>query len=187
MQIKLLRFSDKDFEGNLKDCLEFNTSNNEQIMDVAKNILLEIKEKGDKALIGFTKQFDSLNIENALSLEITPKDINTSFNNISQDQKKALEEAASRIFEYHKKQKNESWSYEDAEGSLFGQKVTPLDKVGLYVPGGKAAYPSSVLMNAIPAKVAGVQELIMVVPTPNGERNDLVLAAAKVAQVDRIF
>jgi len=187
MQIKLLRFSDKDFEGNLKDCLEFDSSNNEQIMDVAKNILLEIKEKGDKALIGFTKQFDSLNIENALSLEITPKDINTAFNNISQDQKKALEEAASRIFEYHKKQKNESWSYEDAEGSLFGQKVTPLDRVGLYVPGGKAAYPSSVLMNAIPAKVAGVQELIMVVPTPNGERNDLVLAAAKVAQVDRIF
>ena len=187
MQIKLLRFSDKDFEGNLKDCLEFDSSNNEQIMDVAKNILLEIKEKGDKALIGFTKQFDSLNIENALSLEITPKDINTAFNNISQDQKKALEEAASRIFEYHKKQKNESWSYEDVEGSLFGQKVTPLDRVGLYVPGGKAAYPSSVLMNAIPAKVAGVQELIMVVPTPNGERNDLVLAAAKVAQVDRIF
>ena len=187
MQIKLLRFSDKDFEGNLKDCLEFDSSNNEQIMDVAKNILLEIKEKGDKALIGFTKQFDSLNIENALSLEINPKDINTAFNNISQDQKKALEEAASRIFEYHKKQKNESWSYEDAEGSLFGQKVTPLDRVGLYVPGGKAAYPSSVLMNAIPAKVAGVQELIMVVPTPNGERNDLVLAAAKVAQVDRIF
>ena len=187
MQIKLLRFSDKDFEGNLKDCLEFDSSNNEQIMDVAKNILLEIKEKGDKALIGFTKQFDSLNIENALSLEITPKDINTAFNNISQDQKKALEEAASRIFKYNKKKKNESWSYEDVEGSLFGQKVTPLDRVGLYVPGGKAAYPSSVLMNAIPAKVAGVQELIMVVPTPNGERTDLVLAAAKVAQVDRIF
>tara|TARA_B100000035_G_scaffold24868_2_gene19561 strand:+ start:47883 stop:49181 length:1299 start_codon:yes stop_codon:yes gene_type:complete len=187
MHIKLLKFSDKDFKEDLKESLEFDSSNNEQIMEVAKNILAEIKEKGDKALIGFTKKFDSLNIDNAINLEIPQKDINAAFDNIGQEQKKALEDAASRIFNYHKKQKAKSWSYEDAEGSLFGQKVTPLDRVGLYVPGGKAAYPSSVLMNAIPAKVAGVQDLIMVVPTPNGERNDLVLAAAKVAKVDRIF
>ena len=156
-------------------------------MQVVNDILIKIKKEGDSALIDLTKQFDALEVDRSSDLEISQQDINIAFDNIGLEQKKALEAAASRIFDYHEKQKTESWSYEDSEGSLFGQKVTPLDKVGLYVPGGKAAYPSSVLMNAIPAKVAGVKELIMVVPTPNGERNDLVLAAAKVAKVDRIF
>ena len=187
MKIKFLKFSDKDFENSLKKRLEFDSSNNEQIMQVANDILIKIKKEGDSALIDLTKQFDALEVDRSADLEISQQDINIAFDNIGLEQKNALEAAASRIFDYHEKQKTESWSYEDSEGSLFGQKVTPLDKVGLYVPGGKAAYPSSVLMNAIPAKVAGVKELIMVVPTPNGERNDLVLAAAKVAKVDRIF
>ena len=187
MKIKFLKFSDKDFENSLKKRLEFDSSNNEQIMQVVNDILIKIKKEGDSALIDLTKQFDALEVDRSSDLEISQQDINIAFDNIGLEQKKALEAAASRIFDYHEKQKTESWSYEDSEGSLFGQKVTPLDKVGLYVPGGKAAYPSSVLMNAIPAKVAGVKELIMVVPTPNGERNDLVLAAAKVAKVDRIF
>ena len=187
MKIKFLKFSDKDFENSLKKRLEFDSSNNEQIMQVANDILIKVKKEGDSALIDLTKQFDALEVDRSSDLEISQQDINIAFDNIGLEQKNALEAAASRIFDYHEKQKTESWSYEDSEGSLFGQKVTPLDKVGLYVPGGKAAYPSSVLMNAIPAKVAGVKELIMVVPTPNGERNDLVLAAAKVAKVDRIF
>ena len=187
MKIKFLKFSDKDFENSLKKRLEFDSLNNEQIMQVANDILIKIKKEGDSALIDLTKQFDALEVDRSSDLEISQQDINIAFDNIGLEQKNALEAAASRIFDYHEKQKTESWSYEDSEGSLFGQKVTPLDKVGLYVPGGKAAYPSSVLMNAIPAKVAGVKELIMVVPTPNGERNDLVLAAAKVAKVDRIF
>ncbi len=187
MKIKFLKFSDKDFENSLKKRLEFDSSNNEQIMQVANDILIKIKKEGDSALIDLTNQFDALEVDRSSDLEISQQDINIAFDNIGLEQKNALEAAASRIFDYHEKQKTESWSYEDSEGSLFGQKVTPLDKVGLYVPGGKAAYPSSVLMNAIPAKVAGVKELIMVVPTPNGERNDLVLAAAKVAKVDRIF
>jgi histidinol dehydrogenase len=182
-----LNFSDKNFESALKKRLSFDTFSNKQVIEVTNDILEKIKEFGDKALIDFTNKFDLLNIKISSDLEISQKDINLAFENIDSKQKRALEEASSRVFDYHKKQKIESWSYKDTNGSLFGQKVTPLDKVGLYVPGGKASYPSSVLMNAIPAKVAGVEELIMVVPTPNGQRNDLVLAAAKVVGVDRIF
>lgn len=187
MEIKRLNFSDKNFESALKKRLAFDTLNNKQVIEVTNDILEKIKDFGDKALIDFTNKFDLLNIKISADLEISQKDINLAFENIDSKQKRALEEASSRVFDYHKKQKIESWSYKDTNGSLFGQKVTPLDKVGLYVPGGKASYPSSVLMNAIPAKVAGVEELIMVVPTPNGQRNDLVLAAAKVVGVDRIF
>ena len=187
MEIKRLNFSDKNFESALKKRLAFDTLNNKQVIEVTNDILEKIKDFGDKALIDFTNKFDLLNIKISSDLEISQKDINLAFENIDSKQKKALEAAASRVFDYHKKQKIESWSYKDTNGSLFGQKVTPLDKVGLYVPGGKASYPSSVLMNAIPAKVAGVEELIMVVPTPKGQRNDLVLAAAKVVGVDRIF
>jgi histidinol dehydrogenase len=187
MEIKRLNFSDKNFESALKKRLSFDTFSNKQVIEVTNDILEKIKDFGDKALIDFTNKFDLLNIKISADLEISQKDINLAFENIDSKQKRALEEASSRVFDYHKKQKTESWSYEDTNGSLFGQKVTPLDKVGLYVPGGKASYPSSVLMNAIPAKVAGVEELIMVVPTPNGQRNDLVLAAAKVVGVDRIF
>jgi len=187
MEIKRLNFSDKNFESALKKRLAFDTLDNKQVIEVTNDILEKIKDFGDKALIDFTNKFDLLNIKISSDLEISQKDINLAFENIDSKQKRALEEASSRVFDYHKKQKIESWSYKDTNGSLFGQKVTPLDKVGLYVPGGKASYPSSVLMNAIPAKVAGVEELIMVVPTPNGQRNDLVLAAAKVVGVDRIF
>jgi len=187
MNIKFLKNSEPNFSENLKSLLDFDSSNSEMIIETTHNILLAVKEKGDEALLEFSKKFDDLDFTNAAELEISEADINEAFERISLEQKGALNESSQRIFEYHTKQKMESWSYEDDEGSMFGQKITPLDRVGLYVPGGKAAYPSSVLMNAIPAKVAGVDELIMVVPTPKGERNDLVLAAAKIAGVDRIF
>ena len=187
MNIKFLKNSEPNFSENLKGLLDFDSSNSEMIIETTHNILLAVKEKGDEALLDFSKKFDDLDFTNAAELEISEADINEAFERISLEQKGALNESSQRIFEYHTKQKMESWSYEDDEGSMFGQKITPLDRVGLYVPGGKAAYPSSVLMNAIPAKVAGVDELIMVVPTPKGERNDLVLAAAKIAGVDRIF
>ena len=187
MNIKFLKTSEKNFKNSLEGFLNFDSSNNEKIVETTNNILVEIKKRGDEALLEFTKKFDGLVFSDASDLEITQNDINAAFERVSSEQKEALMEAAKRIFTYHEKQKMESWSYNDDEGSRFGQKITPLDRVGLYVPGGKAAYPSSVLMNAIPAKVAGVKELVMVVPTPKGERNDLVLAAAKIVGVDRIF
>lgn len=187
MDIKFLKFSEQDFDDSLKRMLDFDSSNSEQIIQAVNDILIRIKADGDNALIDLTSNFDFLSVSKAKDLEISKEEINLAFESINDDQKNALNEASDRIFKYHEKQKTDSWSYKDDEESLFGQKVTPIDRVGLYVPGGKASYPSSVLMNAIPAKVAGVKELIMVVPTPHGERNNLVLAAAKVAKVDRIF
>jgi len=157
---------------------------------VAK-ILLAVKEKGDEAVLAFTKQFDRLNVASVSELEIPQKDLEQAYKSLSTEQKSALDIAAQRVRAYHEKQKIEagchSWEYEEADGTRLGQKVTALDRVGIYVPGGKAAYPSSVLMNAIPAKVAGVEQVIMVVPTPDGARNLLVLAAAYLAGVDRVF
>ncbi len=187
MDIKFLKFSEQDFDDSLKRMLDFDSSNSEQIIQAVNDILIRIKADGDNALIDLTSNFDFLSVSKAKDLEISKEEINLAFESINDDQKNALNEASDRIFKYHEKQKTDSWSYKDDEESLFGQKVTPIDRVGLYVPGGKASYPSSVLMNAIPAKVAGVKQLIMVVPTPHGERNNLVLAAAKVAKVDRIF
>jgi histidinol dehydrogenase len=157
---------------------------------VAK-ILMAVKEKGDEAVLGFTKQFDRLNVTSVSELEIPHKDLEQAYKSLPTEQKNALDIAAQRVRAYHEKQKIEagcqSWEYEEVDGTRLGQKVTALDRVGIYVPGGKAAYPSSVLMNAIPAKVAGVAQVIMVVPTPEGTRNSLVLAAAHLAGVDRVF
>ncbi len=192
-EIKVKRLSSKDpgFSEILLSSLSLPMADDEAIDAAVVKILAAVKEKGDEALLGFSKQFDRLGVASVSELEIPRKDLEQAYNSLSAEQKNALDIAARRVRAYHEKQKIEagchSWEYEEADGTRLGQKVTPLDRVGIYVPGGKAAYPSSVLMNAIPAKVAGVAEVIMVVPTPDGARNPLVLAAAYLAGVDRVF
>ena len=192
-QIKVKRLNSQDggFKETLLSSLSLPMADDEAIDATVAKILLAVKEKGDEAVFTFTKQFDRLNINQVSELEIPQKDLEQAYKSLAADQKSALDIAAQRVRTYHEQQKIEagchSWEYEEADGTRLGQKVTALDRVGIYVPGGKAAYPSSVLMNAIPAKVAGVQEVIMVVPTPDGARNPLVLAAAYLAGVDRVF
>jgi len=187
MKIKKLDTLNVNFETELKAHIGFDADSSDNIIKTVNDIVERVKKEGDSALIDLTNRFDQMNISSASDFEISSKELSSALDNLPGSQKKSLEIAAQRIVNYHNKQKIDSWSYDDETGSSFGQKVTPMDKVGLYVPGGKAAYPSSVLMNAIPAKVAGVKELIMVVPTPGGERNPLVLAAAKLSGVDRVF
>ena len=187
MNIKRLKSTDKNFLQDLKEMLAFDSDGNEEIIKTTHEIVNLVKKDGDKALLDLTKKFDRVAINSVQGLEISQEELSEALNRIPQNTRECLELAAKRIHDYHLKQKSESWSYKDDQGSSYGQKISPLDRVGLYVPGGKAAYPSSVLMNAIPAKIAGVKDLIMVVPTPDGKKNDLVLAAAKIAGVDRIF
>lgn len=159
----------------------------EAVTTTVRDVLAQVRTVGDVALLEYTRRFDRLNAEQAGDLEIPPIRLQQALHCIPVEQRTALETAAARIRTYAERQKQESWTFTEADGTVLGQQVTPLDRVGLYVPGGKAAYPSSVLMNAIPAKVAGVPEIVMVVPTPGGELNELVLAAAAVAGVDRVF
>ena len=191
VKIKRLTSKDSGFRETLLSSLSFPMADDEAIDAAVNKILTAVKDKGDEAVLGFTKQFDRLEVASISELEISRKDLEQAYQSLSAEQKSALDIAAQRVRAYHEKQKIEagchSWEYEEADGTRLGQKVTPLDRVGIYVPGGKAAYPSSVLMNAIPAKVAGVAEVIMVVPTPDGSRNPLVLAAAYIAGVDRVF
>ena len=187
MDIKRLKSTDNNFLSDLKALLTFNSDDNEEIIKTTNDIINQVKKNGDQAVLDYTKKFDRVSTSSLQSLEIEQDELTESLNRIPKETKKFLELAAARITEYHLKQKAESWSYKDDQGSNYGQKISPLDRVGLYVPGGKAAYPSSVLMNAIPARIAGVKDLVMVVPTPDGEKNDLVLAAAKIAKVDRVF
>jgi histidinol dehydrogenase len=191
IKIKRLKSQDAGFKEILLSSLSLPMADDDAIEATVAKILLAVKEKGDEAVLAFTKQFDRLNVASVSELEIGRKDLEQAYKALSAEQKSALDIAAQRIRSYHEKQKVEagchSWEYEEADGTRLGQKVTALDRVGIYVPGGKAAYPSSVLMNAIPAKVAGVEQVIMVVPTPDGARNPLVLAAAYLAGVDRVF
>ena len=187
MDIKRLKSTDDNFLSELKSLLNFDAADNEEIIKTTNDIINQVKKNGDQAVLDYTKKFDRVSTSSLQSLEIEQDELTESLNRIPKETKKFLELAAARITEYHLKQKAESWSYKDDQGSNYGQKISPLDRVGLYVPGGKAAYPSSVLMNAIPARIAGVKDLVMVVPTPDGEKNDLVLAAAKIAKVDRVF
>ena len=191
VQVKRLNSQDIGFIETLLSSLSLPMADDEAIDAAVVKILAAVKAKGDAAVLEFTKQFDRLNVAKVSELEITRPELESAYNELSAVQKNALDIAAQRVRAYHEKQKIEagchSWEYEEADGTRLGQKVTPLDRVGIYVPGGKAAYPSSVLMNAIPAKVAGVAEVIMVVPTPDGSRNPLVLAAAYLAGVDRVF
>jgi histidinol dehydrogenase len=189
MSVNIRRFStvDEDFGDRLKSLLAFETAQDDSIDEVVAGILKDVKKRGDAAVLEYTNRFDKTSATHLAELEIGKDELEAAFIGLPADQREALQMAANRVRMYHEKQLMTSWSYTEADGTLLGQQVTSLDRVGLYVPGGKAAYPSSVLMNAIPAKVAGVKELIMVVPTPNGERNQLVLAAAAVCGVDRVF
>lgn len=187
MQIKRLNTRDAGFDAELKALLAFETAQDDNIDQVVANILKDVKARGDAAVLEYTNRFDKTNASSLAALEIPQAELHAALNGLPAAQREALQAAADRVRSYHEKQVMQSWQYTEADGTLLGQQVTALDRVGLYVPGGKAAYPSSVLMNAIPAKVAGVQELVMVVPTPNGEKNPLVLAAAAVCGVDRVF
>jgi histidinol dehydrogenase len=185
-----LRTADAGFEGAFASRLHWSADTDAQVEQSVAQILADVRERGDDAVLACTKRFDALEAASVRELELAPAELKEAFDNLPAKQRDALQAAAARVRSYHEAQRRasgESWSYRDADGTLLGQKVTPLDRVGIYVPGGKAAYPSSVLMNAIPAQVAGVPEIIMVVPTPRGERNALVLAAAHVAGVHRAF
>jgi histidinol dehydrogenase len=178
------------FEAEFGARLHWSAGADAEIEQRVAHILADVERRGDAAVLDYTRRFDGLTASTVRELELTQAELKNAFDSISTVQREALQAATQRVRRYHEAQKRangESWSYRDAEGTLLGQKVTPLDRVGIYVPGGKAAYPSSVLMNAIPAHVAGVAEIIMVVPTPKGQKNALVLAAAYVAGVNRAF
>ena len=178
---------DQDFESQLDALIVWESASNEEINRSVEKIINAVKQNGDASVLDYTNQYDSLKAHSISELIIPQESLRKSFESLDNEQKNALTIAAERIKSYHLKQVQESWTYKEEDGTVLGQKITPLDRAGLYVPGGKAAYPSSVLMNSIPAKVAGVKELIMVVPAPNGVINELVLAAAYVANVDLVI
>ena len=185
--IKQLNTRDENFWSQLDELLAWESVSDDQVFNTVNSILRDVKKRGDAAVVEYTNRFDRLSAKGMSELEIPLSRLEEALGKIPEEQKQALEKAAERIRLYAEHQKLESWSYTEADGTVLGQQVMPMDRAGLYVPGGKAAYPSSVLMNAIPAKVAGVPELIMVVPTPDGELNELVLSAAAIAGVDRVF
>lgn len=187
MDLRRLSTQDANFDAELKALLAFETAQDDSIDKIVADILRDVKARGDAAVLEYTNRFDQTNATSMADLEIGQSELQAALADLPTDQRQALEAAAERVKQYHEKQVMQSWQYTEPDGTVLGQQVTPLDRVGLYVPGGKAAYPSSVLMNAIPAKVAGVQELVMVVPTPHGEKNALVLAAAAISGVDRVF
>jgi histidinol dehydrogenase len=190
-QIRRLSSADAGFSATLDALLAFEGSTDAAIEDAVANILQAVRRDGDAAVVEFTRRFDHLDVADMAALELPKSELEAALASLTVAQREALDLAAARVRSYHERQVLESWRYTDESpgmaGTRLGQKVTPLDRVGLYVPGGRASYPSSVLMNAIPAKVAGVAELIMVVPTPRGEKNPLVLAAAAITGVDRVF
>ncbi len=182
-----LNFNQADFSQQLKQRLAFDQDDDLEIQQRVLDIIRQVRQQGDAAVIELTNRFDQREIKKAAELALSDSVLKQAWESLPAAQADALQTAANRIRAYAEEQKLESWQYTEEDGTTLGQKITPLDKVGLYVPGGKASYPSSVLMNAIPAKVAGVKDLIMVVPTPHNESNSLVLAAAYIAGVDRVF
>lgn len=187
IEIRRLDTSETNFDAELETLLAWESVSDHQVQQIVTDILADVKTRGDAAVVEYSNRFDHLHAENMDQLELNQEQLEDALNTLPADQRSALLAAADRVKLYHEKQKQDSWQYTEDDGTLLGQKVTPLDRVGIYVPGGKAAYPSSVLMNAIPAHVAGVEEIIMVVPTPGGELNQLVLAAAAVAGVTKVF
>lgn len=191
VSIRQLDTTDPEFNAQLMHVLAFEASEDEAIDRAAATILADVKARGDAAVLEYTNKFDRLSAQSVTALEIPRTELQAALDGLAPARRAALQQAADRVRAYHGRQKTECGSdgfvFTEADGTVLGQKVTPLDKVGIYVPGGKAAYPSSVLMNAIPAKVAGVRDVIMVVPTPDGVKNPLVLAAAQIAGVDRVF
>lgn len=187
MKIARLDTSAPDFHARLDRLLAWESVSDERVYQTVREILDQVRRRGDDAVLEYTRRFDRIDAGSVAELELDPAQLKRALASIPVDQRAALELAAARVRAYHEHQKAESWSYTEADGTMLGQQVTALDRVGLYVPGGKAAYPSTVIMNAIPARVAGVRELIMVVPAPDGVLNDLVLAAAVISGVDRVF
>lgn len=187
MNLQRLTTSSADFWQQLARLRAWDSASDAAIVARVQAILADVRRRGDAAVVEYTNRFDRLNVASLRELEIPPQHLQAALRRIPAPDRDALTFSADRVRRYHEHQKAESWTYTEADGTVLGQQVTPLDRVGLYVPGGKAAYPSSVIMNAVPAKVAGVAELIMVVPTPDGVMNDLVLAAAAIAGVDRVF
>jgi len=187
MAIQRLNTASSDFNETLKQLLAWESVSDEVVLKTVMDIINAVRSRGDAAVIEYSKQFDRVSANEMTEMEVSPARLQQALDAIGAPERQALELAAKRIASYAQHQKMESWNYTEEDGTLLGQQITALDRVGLYVPGGKAAYPSSVLMNAIPAKVAGVQELIMVVPTPDDEINELVFAAAAIAGVDRVF
>ena len=187
MTIRRMDAREPGFLADLDALLAFEGGADARINDAVTEILTAVRTTGDAAVIEYTRRFDRLDVSNMAQLELPHAELKAALDSLSVEQREALRVAADRVRRYHERQTAESWTYTEEDGTRLGQKVTPLDRVGLYVPGGRASYPSSVLMNAIPAKVAGVKELIMVVPTPGGEKSPLVLAAAAITGVDRVF
>ncbi len=187
IEIHRLSSTESGFDERLERLLAWEGVSDRRLRDTVEGILDAVRGEGDEALLRLTRELDGLDVATAAGLEIPPEALGRALDAIARPQREALQSAAGRIRRYAEHQRLESWDYTEPDGTRLGQQVTPLDRVGLYVPGGKAAYPSSVLMNAIPAKVAGVPELVMVVPAPGGELNELVLAAAAIAGVDRAF
>lgn len=185
--MRTLNTQDPEFQSQLDKLLAFETVNDPQLLATVDDIINQVRQHGDKTVLELTQKFDQHPATTMAELELSQTELKQAFDELADDIKDALKLAASRVKSFHQKQKQDSWQYTDELGNRLGQKVTPLDRVGIYVPGGLASYPSSVLMNAVPAKVAGVQEVIMVVPAPKGELNPLVLAAAHLAEVDRVF
>ena len=185
--IRRLNAADADFARHLDHLLSWESVSDDGVNERVLEIIKAVRERGDAALVELTQRFDGLQVASMADLILPRARLEQALERITPAQREALEIAAERVSSYHERQKQDSWTYTEADGTVLGQKVTPLDRAGLYVPGGKASYPSSVLMNAIPAKVAGVPEVVMVVPTPRGELNELVLAAACIAGVDRVF
>ena len=187
IEIRRFRSDQPDFAQQMDDLLAWEAVSDSGVQEAVTNIVNDVRSRGDEALIEYTNKFDRTSASTMADLELTQEQLQAALDGLDDAQRTALVTAADRVRDYHEKQKQDSWSYTEADGTVLGQKVTPMDRVGIYVPGGKAAYPSSVLMNAIPAHVAGVSEIIMVVPTPDGQLNQLVLAAAAAAGVSRVF
>lgn len=187
VEITRIKAGQADFDSQLNAMLAWESVSDKQVNQIVDDIIDQVRARGDAALIEFTNRFDRMQATQMSELEISQTRLLQALENLPLEQRTALETAAQRVSAYHERQKSESWRYTEPDGTVLGQQVTPMDRVGIYVPGGKAAYPSSVLMNALPAKVAGVKEIIMVVPTPDGVVNELVLAAAALVGVDRVF
>ncbi|MAY38470.1 MULTISPECIES: histidinol dehydrogenase [Spongiibacter] len=187
LQLRRLNAGDADFGETLDALLAWDSVSDEAVASTVAAVLADIRQRGDAAVLEYTRRFDAVEASNVSELEFSAEQLQAALTRIDSAQRQALEEAADRIRRYHERQQQASWQYQEDDGTVLGQQIRGMDRVGLYVPGGKATYPSSVLMNAVPAKVAGVGELIAVSPTPNGYVNDMVLAAAAIAGVDRLF
>src|SRR3974390_1724399 len=187
VRIRRLDSADRGFDAQLAELTAFAAGEDAAVDATVVTILGDVQRRGDEAVLEYTARFDGVNAVSVKALEVSADALQAALARLPGDARAALDYAAERIRTYHAWQVQGSWQYEEGDGTVLGQRITPLERVGLYVPGGRAAYPSSLLMNAIPARVAGVGEIIMVVPTPNGVRSDMVLAAAAIARVDRVF